>query len=625
VTTAVYGAITFTVIDFNFDPRNTNRSNQNEITVLLQGRMDVSNNLITNPADQLQDFLETWAGISSGLFNSTEWTLAHNTAIGASSPALATSFAVIDPDKTFLDVISDFNQSVCLWFFVDQSGLYGCFLFTTYTGPGPDTGGTVYSDQDDIKNLKIVPTKTIATRMAFNSSFNLNKNAYEHFSINPTLNLFNATALADAPQDYWRMDAPSGATETDTGTGGHNGTYVGSPTLGATGALAADSDTAVTFNGTTQTMNASPGIAASHDYTIELWFKSGGNTTGSPIIVGNSGAEPQLGGTDSGVVFYLSSGSSCNFGPVTANTWYHVVGTYKNSTGLNCLYKNGVLVDSVTNAPMGGFTTLHFASSSGAANFWKGTLDEVMVYSTVLTAARVLAHYQAGAGQLGSYSIDTYAELTLGQIAAIWDLPCAVNAANAPWNARLQLLSESQDYAVFDLPIDEISGLDLTSVIALTAERGVGRAGYNRRGGIIVGMNLNAQPAQMKASITLLMFSPLYSYDPSAVTNNNSMPSPWTCAVDGGGNSANHISSGLIEMRYNASTAGTRAIFPSTDRCVSQQSSLVYSSGEVPAVKADPRFAWAERMLLLSEYGLFTTRAARRWDCTSAQPEARLS
>lgn len=78
------------------------------------------------------------------------------------------------------------------------------------------------------------------------------------------------SVLNDSPNGYWRLGEPSGTTATDE-TGTNNGTYSGSPTLGVTGAIPVDEDTAVTFDGTDDllTINDSASLSATAALSVE--------------------------------------------------------------------------------------------------------------------------------------------------------------------------------------------------------------------------------------------------------------------------------------------------------------------------------------------------------------------
>lgn len=63
---------------------------------------------------------------------------------------------------------------------------------------------------------------------------------------------YSSVILADSPLGYWKLGESSGATAADSSGNARDGTYINSPTLAQTGLIAAESDTCVTFNGTTQ-------------------------------------------------------------------------------------------------------------------------------------------------------------------------------------------------------------------------------------------------------------------------------------------------------------------------------------------------------------------------------------
>jgi hypothetical protein len=62
------------------------------------------------------------------------------------------------------------------------------------------------------------------------------------------------------------------------------------------------------------------------------------------------------------------------------------------------LYLNGVEVASAALAGGGSASTnnLYIGSWKGASEFFAGSVDDVAVYNTAVSAARVTAHYDAG-------------------------------------------------------------------------------------------------------------------------------------------------------------------------------------------------------------------------------------
>ncbi len=86
------------------------------------------------------------------------------------------------------------------------------------------------------------------------------------------------------------------------------------------------------------------------------------------------------------------------------NTWTHACVTYNNSSAANdpVFYINGVVAPTITEltTPVGTAMTdvaENFAISySTSTRFFDGTIDEVRLYSRILTAAEIKALYAQG-------------------------------------------------------------------------------------------------------------------------------------------------------------------------------------------------------------------------------------
>jgi hypothetical protein len=207
------------------------------------------------------------------------------------------------------------------------------------------------------------------------------------------------TINTDAPLSFWRMDASAGTSETDTRTAANNGTYAGTPTLNATGAITEDTDAAVTFNGSSQKMTASPTIANSSDQSIEMWFKSGGNASAATLFdVTTTGGLTLKVSAGDGEFQFVSGGTTVHgLVALVVGSWYHVVGTLNHTSGAMVLYVNGVSVGTGTGTAT-SITTCSVGANIAGSAWAKGTFDEIALYNSLLTAARVLFHYEVGLG-----------------------------------------------------------------------------------------------------------------------------------------------------------------------------------------------------------------------------------
>ncbi len=221
---------------------------------------------------------------------------------------------------------------------------------------------------------------------------------------------YRSGVLADAPSGYWRLGEGVGSTSAaDSSGNGNAGTYVG-PTLGATGAILRDSDGAAGFvagnyvdlsNGDASKF-AFTGRAA---FTVEAWVKPSVVDTGYRYHV-HKGLSPdrwnlelssQYGFAFSRVVggSVIAATQSALFPPVSGR-YYHLVGTYDGST--TRLYVNGVQTASRTDER----SLPAIASRAEIGSDAVSDMDEVAIYPTALSPERVLAHYQAGTGELAS-------------------------------------------------------------------------------------------------------------------------------------------------------------------------------------------------------------------------------
>jgi hypothetical protein len=231
---------------------------------------------------------------------------------------------------------------------------------------------------------------------------------------------YSDLVLSHGPIAYWRLGESSGTTAADA-MGAHNGTYQNNVALGTEGAIVSDANTAATFGGANNDRVQVSGFAVSGgQITILAWFRPDGFGNDSLVSkatgAGTSAHHWMLGinGNNqlrsrikiNGTTRQLTP----NVGTMTAGVWYLAAVTFDGSTMR--VYLNGQQVDSrswsgsVSNDS--GVAVGLGNQPSGAGNrAFDGTLDEVAVYDKALTAAQVLALYDAGtAGLRGHWKLD---------------------------------------------------------------------------------------------------------------------------------------------------------------------------------------------------------------------------
>jgi RHS repeat-associated protein len=225
---------------------------------------------------------------------------------------------------------------------------------------------------------------------------------------------YDPTVKSDSPVAYWRLGESSG-TAAEEEMNNLDGTYVGSPTLGASGLLTGDANTAVGFDGsTTKRVEVADNslLDVTGDITVEAWVKTPGSLpnavrTAVSKAAGTTNGKRQYGlGLTSAnklraVVFIGSKQYEVvDSAPVSANTTYHVALTRSGSTLR--LYVDGTEVGTPVTAS-GSLNSTNGKLWIGtvyatAAEAWNGTIDEVAVYNTALSSPRIAEHHATGKG-----------------------------------------------------------------------------------------------------------------------------------------------------------------------------------------------------------------------------------
>jgi PKD repeat protein len=218
--------------------------------------------------------------------------------------------------------------------------------------------------------------------------------------------------------DLWRLDETSGTIATDANGGNNNGTYVSSPTSVAPLIGGETNSFARSFNGTSQYIDLSPTpLGAPSTFSVEAWVRTSAAKAsgGYHFLVSDSSADFDNGfslviDSSNRPVFavarqnfngQISRGQAVSPTTVAPNTTHQIVGTYDGS-------RARVFVDGVERANV-SFTSdptwsssrdlrigRPVSSTSLAQRYLQGSLDEPALYTSALSTATILAHYEAG-------------------------------------------------------------------------------------------------------------------------------------------------------------------------------------------------------------------------------------
>lgn len=209
--------------------------------------------------------------------------------------------------------------------------------------------------------------------------------------------------LAASPNAYWRLGETTGtATVSEVNNGTMQLTYQTGYTLGIAGAIAGDPDKAVSFTAGATSGSAHQTLQDVGDvFTWESWLKRAtfGVANMTPYTNGDGSSSFCLRFDADNTLRLDKEGVSTlvNSTVAISNTlWHHCVAT-KNGATVK-IYIDGVDVTGVvTNATMGNPTSyVQIGADTGGVNGFNGTIDEVALYPTALSAATVLSHYQIG-------------------------------------------------------------------------------------------------------------------------------------------------------------------------------------------------------------------------------------
>jgi hypothetical protein len=225
-----------------------------------------------------------------------------------------------------------------------------------------------------------------------------------------------------SPVAYWRLGESSG-TSALSATGSYTGTIAGNPTLGSEGAITADEDTCIDFDGTGDYVQVAYAAALNPStFTVSAWACVDGGAGTSRGVCGarNAGSTAgwRLYATAANVwsaTLYDAGGQSAAVVSSTAATvgeWFHLALKYDGTT--LTFYINGASVGTSTDTFVANSTDDFFIGAYDEAIVapFNGKIDDVLLFNTPLTTDQILQLYRRGSGEVANNDTTGYEHST---------------------------------------------------------------------------------------------------------------------------------------------------------------------------------------------------------------------
>lgn len=281
----------------------------------------------------------------------------------------------------------------------------------------------------------------------------------------------------DTPTAWWRLGEQSGTEAIDSSGNGFDGTYFGGATFNSTaGLIFGGADSAIAFDGVDDYVQVPIAVTA-FPVTLEAWFscslgqsvtiydqESFDGATRLSFSVQSTGEVR----TDSisGVAPAISVYTTITTAVVADGNAHHVAAVFTNGSTAATLYVDGVAQSTTTNTlnlptsfPSVGVGLIQAALGSGVPiGGGEGTLDEIAIYGSALSAATIAAHYGYGtdpwAGDTSGERIGRLLDL-VGVPSADRDIATGISTiqaqalANQPVLEALQAIADSEQGQLF--------------------------------------------------------------------------------------------------------------------------------------------------------------------------------
>jgi RHS repeat-associated protein len=237
---------------------------------------------------------------------------------------------------------------------------------------------------------------------------------------------YDSAVMGSVPEDFWPLNDTAGPLARDvvdsapTAAAARPAATYSNVTLGAAGPSGFPDGTSATFNGTTSQITVPGGyFAGSGAESAEVWFKTtktgtllssgSGPTGGEPLSIYIPKGATCLQGSVGGTVLNSSLFGLCVTATVDDGKWHQAAITLSPGitssgtfTQTATLYQDGVSLATaqITKAATASATGYVADLGSGSNGFFNGSIADVSLYTSQLTASQVASHFSSLANQL---------------------------------------------------------------------------------------------------------------------------------------------------------------------------------------------------------------------------------
>lgn len=218
---------------------------------------------------------------------------------------------------------------------------------------------------------------------------------------------------SDGLVGYWKLDESSGNAADSSGVGT---SLTDTNTVAFVGGKFANAGDFEATNSEYQFAADNATLSLTGSLTLSAWIKPESVSSGTYNIIAKwdgSNESYRLYQSTNTIVLEVESGNTVTSSTtLSASSWYHVVGTYDSTTQTGRVYINGALDATSTSFPSsigddaGRFHIGAEDSSTTAANFYDGVIDDVRVYSRTFTASEISSLYTSGLSPIGHWNLD---------------------------------------------------------------------------------------------------------------------------------------------------------------------------------------------------------------------------